>query len=311
MTSALALTVRRQDVIRQLKRFSKNRAPIAAFEDKLLNVLWDNLPIYGSDLGNRFIYRARINCPGELFEFVTQMSYPPLGTQTRKNRFNDRGQSIFYGGLGPSEPPLEILSPSMSHPRLYTICTLERASFGTIFTTPIGLYENEVLQFIRPRNALPITYNPVDRISVKYFREEVRKHVNDDDREFYNSTIALGRNRTIVSLAGTPSIALTYPCLKVAGAGMNIAMKPEYVDAHFKIISAKVCCLTMRKTPKGEVRKIPNSLNSATVSDGVSFQWRYTYEEMMTRIRDGLLVADEIVPHDTRNLEVVSATDRE
>lgn len=299
MKSAVAKYYRRKEIVTLLSRLSDERAPIEAFIPHL-DVLWDKTIHVAADILNEKIYRGRLNCPGELFSRTEQLSYPPAGQVKRKNRFNDVGESIFYGSMGMLEPILEILPKLQPAPRLFTLSTIHRVNKTPFLAAPFGF----------PKEQYPGPLKLAHRVSIEYFNREITKAVADDDDEFYNSTIGIAKyvlKKDIVNSPGVLRFALTYPSVKAGNIGANIAMVPALFDAHFKFADVTVCCLA----PLSPEKNVIHYVNRGSVNADGSLEWLYSHSEMMKRIRSGLVLGVDFRPDDVIRPEVKAATDEE
>lgn len=297
MTSSVAKYYRRKEIVSLLSRLSEQRAPINAFTPHV-NVLWDKTEYVVTDIRNQKIYRGRLNCKGVLFTHTEQLSYPPTDKVKRKNRFNDIGESIFYGSLGIVEPIMEIIPAVQSAPRLFTLSIAQRINETPLLTVPFGFPIEQHQHRIKAAH----------RVSIEYFNKEILKPVEDNDEEFYNSTISIGRfvlSKEIVNSPGSHNAALTYPSVKARNGGANIAMIPALFDEHFKFTEVSVCCLA----PLSPDKNVIHYLNKGAIDSVGNIDWLYNYTQMMNRIKAGLILGMGYVPDDSIAPEVVTATD--
>ncbi len=297
MASSVAKFYRRKEIVTLLSRLSEERASIEAFTPHL-DTLWDKTIYIAADILNQLVYRARLNSPGALFTRVEQLSYPPLGSVKRKNRFNDVGESIFYGSLGVLEPVMEIIPTVQKAPRLFTLSTIQRVNKTPLLAMPFGF---SIEKYQGPLKA-------AHKVSIEYFNKEITKFVSDSDEEFYNSTIGIAKyvlKKEVENSPGYRNLALAYPSVRTGNIGANIAMLPSLFDAHFKFTSAVVCCLA----PVLPDKNILHYLNKGEIDPAGSGSWLYDYEEMIKRIRTGLVLDMAYAPDDSVRPEVMIATD--
>lgn len=297
MPSAITKYYRRKEIVSLLNRLSEQRAPIDAFTPHV-EVLWDKTEYVAADTRNQKIYRGRLNCKGELFTHTEQLSYPPTDRVRRKNRFNDIGESIFYGSLGIVEPIMEIIPVGRSAPRLFTLSIAQRINKAPLLAVPFGFPVEQYQQRIKAAH----------RVSIEYFNKEILKTVEDNDEEFYNSTISIGRfvlTKGIVNSPGSLNAALVYPSVKARNGGANIAMIPTLFDEYFKFTEVAVCCLASLSPEKNVIQY----LNKGEIDSVGNIDWLYNHTEMMKRIRAGLILGMGYVPDDSVAPEVTTATD--
>jgi len=292
---------KRQEHITKLLELSARRASIDEFMP-YLTVLWHELRGTASDMANEFIYRARLNSPGRLFETTAELKYPPVGVAT-KGRLNDTGESIFYGCLGILELMSEVPAYHPYKPRLFTYAKIQKKKSATTLVLSLGV------------PALQPTQSRADHVSFEYFHNEMRKAVQIGDEDLYNSTIAIGKfvlTKRIVNFPGSQYFALAYPSVAASNQGVNIAMLPELFESNYSIVSVAVCCMANFRANDWRV----NTVNRGQVESGGSIRWEYNYAEMMARIRKGLTLNDSHlggnpIPDHTISPEIMMATDDE
>lgn len=84
-----------QTLTKEVEKSDSNFSTLKQTWIQLLSSL--PLPIY--KLENSFILRSRPNFNGEVFKSISDISYNPFADRVELNRFNLKGESVFYGAL--------------------------------------------------------------------------------------------------------------------------------------------------------------------------------------------------------------------
>ena len=82
-------------------------------------------------------------------------------------------------------------------------------------------------------------------------------------------------------------------------------MRPALFDEWFKFVEVSVCCLA----PLSLDKNVIHYLNTGKIDSAGNINWLYNYDEMMKRIRAGLILGMGYVPDNTIAPEVTTATD--
>lgn len=225
-----------------------------------------NLPIVRYTLyDGGSVIRQRVNIAGGSFSNVSQLSYPPP-ENTKLGRANLPGNPMFYACTFPSEIKdgapiprviaLEETSPFMRNKSKFGI---ERATVSRwVVVSPVELialpfighyerpcpdlieikekWDRAITSGIVPQNALGL---------MEYMAEEISK---DFTEPYQYLKIAHFIYYLLKINAKTKAAdGIIYPSVPAKGAGFNVAIKPESVDAKIRFSNASECHLLKRK----------------------------------------------------------------
>jgi len=263
--------------ILNLQQLSKRNAEPGEYLP-ILKLMFTKMPLHGTTIKNDFIYHARMNLNGKLFDNLGELKYPLKEDIKAKGRLNDIGENILYVALGELETLIEV---AIQFNKLFTISTIRHNLKEGIFI-PLGIIDREY-------SVIPQSKR--EELLITYLNSEITKIVSNPIE--YNSTIAIShfilnqpvKNYKLGRLAG-----IIYPSVKSKTMTNvrtnNIAIPPEIFDLCFVIERVNVYCLTYESThyQLNEVNKVIQ-INS----DG-TLKWFYDFAEMKDRISKGLLV---------------------
>lgn len=268
-------------IVDRLKRLSAhNAAPsivAPALDKAMIGVTFSAMTIT-----NEYLYRSRWNIPGRLFNNVSELSYKPQHLVDRKGRLNDIGESTLYAAaceIG------TILESRFQYLKPITIAKLKALNKELLYT-PIGL---------KDRHPYYSDLSRGERMVIDYCYGEITNLVENDYE--YNSTIAIANHflrKNLISEKGKQKLGVIYP--SVEGSKIcnqrtyNVAMLPEVFDRNFKIVGATVYILSREKNHI-QLNDV-NIVNSVNEDGGLN--WRYSYEEMVDRIRKGATIGEYI-----------------
>lgn len=259
--------------IKALKQHTVNNSYPTDFLPAL-RVILKGLPFKATTLENEFIFRSRLHDTDKLFSHIDELKYPRGEYIKEKGRFNEIGESIFYGSL------CELGTIIESHPtfdQLFTIIKIRKIAGLPLFLAPIAV---EKFPFT------PIPKNENESIIFNYLYGEVTKIIQD--KREYNSTIAIGHHflrTTFSSDTVQKNLILCYP--SAVGKEIcntttyNLAMRPETFDSNFKIIEAIVYSLSNEQT-----EYVLNPYNIANIEENGNLIWKYNYKEMLEKIKN-------------------------
>jgi hypothetical protein len=263
--------------ILNLSQLSKRNAEPEEFL-YILKLMFNKMPLHGTTINNEFIYRARMNLNGSLFNNLGELKYPLKEDIKVKGRLNDIGESILYAALGELETLIEV---AIQFNKLFKISTIKHKIKEGIFI-PLGMIDREY-------SVIP--QSKTEELLINYLNSEITKIVSNPIE--YNSTIAIAhlilnqpvKNYKLGRLAG-----VVYPSVKSKTMTNvrtnNVAIPPGIFDLCFVIEKVNVYCLTYENThyQLNEVNRVIQ-INS----DG-TLKWFYDFDEMKDRISKGLLV---------------------
>jgi hypothetical protein len=221
------------------------------------------------------IFRARKNDGAAFFTNARELWHPPREVITRRGRFNDIGQPIFYGCSTANGAMIEV------HPHAGDTITLlvARAAgdFASLTAAHIGLDRCSAPQLLEVRqNRLPTAdknlqyfmneyrvYNKwrsiedfLSDLATKLFSEEI-------EEKSYVMTIQVAD----VLLSAPSTQALSYPSIASDGKSINLAIPPQIVDQSFRPAEAWVI----------HVDEKADRLPDGSVPGGPVFRFRFTH----------------------------------
>ena len=214
--------------------------------------------------GKRII-RARINEDNKHFKSVSELSYKPQKYNTTYQRASTPQKTMFYGSivpeiLGKTEPETARITT------LYELSEFVRA-IDTVGTQRITYsvwavckdvelvslihYKNferptELLKKLQVDYEIFISQFPeLKQISLditKFLGEQFAKPVNSSND--YNYMISAIYSEMIINFGFD---GVLYPSVKLAGEGINIAIKPEIIGEKVKFVHAGECTIYKNK----------------------------------------------------------------
>lgn len=236
-------------------------------------------------LKNDIIYRARWNQQLRLFENVSELIYPPPEYATR-GRFNEQGESIFYGAACEFGTIIE-LRPEIG--KLFTISRFARkhAEDPLFFPLAIRDKDGERDRYLTPRKRS-------HKVLHDFLYENLTSRGNDP--RIYDLSIMLGRNFFDASVdlpQGSRYAGIAYASVESrlisSHLTYNCAMKPVFFDQNYNFSETYVYGLTLEKN-----HYQLNPVNHATSGTSGNLNWRYSYQEMVERLSRGVLLDDKI-----------------
>lgn len=243
----------------------------------ILKVMFNRFPLHGTTIKNDFIYRARMNLTGKLFNNLAELKYPPKQNIKVKGRLNDIGENILYAALGELETLIEV---ALQFNKLFTISKIRHKTKEGIFI-PLGMIDREYSVIPQLRT---------EELLINYLNSEITKIVSNPIE--YNSTIAIAHfilNQPVKKYKLGRLAGVIYPSVKSKTMTNvrtnNVAIPPEIFDLCFVIEEVNVYCLTYENThyQLNEVYRVIQ-INS----DG-TLKWFYDFDEMKDRISKGFL----------------------
>ena len=212
------------------------------------------------------LIRQRINQSGKVFGHLSDLSYPPIAV-TPMERANLPGHPMFYACKFPRKVSVEAPIPRMialeetsSFMKDKSQNGIERATVSRWIITKqielvalpfIGDYPMaclEIKQINRewdqalkkgevPQDALELVYYMAEEISL-YF----------DCRDKYFKIANFVHYLMTICEKTKEADGILYPSVPSKGAGFNVAIKPEIVDAKIRFSNASICHLVKRRT---------------------------------------------------------------
>ena len=194
----------------------------------------DQFPIFKEQLTVNRVMRARLNQPGELFTRREQVWYPPA-SKTKLGRLNYPGEVVFYAADSATTALHEIgAAPGMTA----TIVANDASGLGTELTvgfigasrskSPVldmeGFARRRARWAVQLGNSSFHKYQMVDTLLTALITAPV-----SDDASLYQPTAALAH-----FLFDAPLDGVHYPSVKSDLHGLNIALKPDVADRHFR-----------------------------------------------------------------------------
>jgi hypothetical protein len=240
-------------------------------------------------LENEAVYRARWNERGRLFERVSELIYPSAEYVTKKGRFNNINDSIFYGALCELGTIIELRTDLN---KFFTISKFKRTFSDSPIFFPIGVKDKDG---IKDRFSPNVPLNKTQRTVIDFLNSEVTKEGLSGDT--YNTSIAIGKFflRQSIKMGDEKLIqgGVAYPSIeskRVSNATTyNIAMTPTFFDHHYCIEESFIYVLTNEKS-----HYQLNPINYGTADEAENIVWKYSFEEMKDRVSKGLLFFGDV-----------------
>jgi hypothetical protein len=236
-------------------------------------------------LKNEAIYRARWNERARLFQNVSELIYPPA-VFASKGRFNEKGESIFYGATSELGTIIE-LRPDLG--KLFTITKFSRKSNEDPFFFPLA---------IRDKAGRADAYFTPRKKSQKLLHDFLYEILTarGDDTNAYDLSIMLARQffgTGIDMPQGKRYAGIAYASVEArfiaSHLTYNVAMQPSFFDQNYQLAETFVYGLTLEET-----HYQLNPVNHAKADGTGALNWRFSYDEMVTRLTSGILLDDDI-----------------
>lgn len=263
--------------------------PIGAGGDdtraKLLKSVTEGGIFSAITLKNEAIYRARWNERARLFQNVSELIYPPA-VFASKGRFNEKGESIFYGATSELGTIIE-LRPDLG--KLFTITKFSRKTNEDPFFFPLA---------IRDKTGRADAYFTPRKKSQKLLHDFLYEILTarGDDTNAYDLSIMLARQffgTGIDMPQGKRYGGIAYASVEArfiaSHLTYNVAMQPSFFDQNYQFAETFVYGLTLEET-----HYQLNPVNHATADATGALNWRFSYDEMVTRLTSGILLDDDI-----------------
>lgn len=250
---------------------------------KLLRSITDGGIFKAITLKNEAIYRARWNEHGRLFQNVSELVYPPAVCAS-KGRFNEKGESIFYGATSELGTIIE-LRPDLG--KLFTISRFSRKTNEDPFFFPLAIRDKAGRADFTPRKKS-------QKLLHDFLYEVLTARGNDTNaydlsimlaRQFFGLGLDMPQGRRYAGIAYASVEArfiashLTY----------NVAMLPSFFHQYYQLAETLVYGLTLEET-----HYQLNPVNHATADATGVLNWRFSYDEMVARLASGILLDDDI-----------------
>ena len=253
---------------------------------KLLNDIQTGVIGPAITLENKVIYRARWNEASCLFASIAELIYPPAQF-AKRGRFNESGESVFYGALCELGTIIE-MRPDVN--KVFTISRFGLRAGNQPFFFPLCVKDGSGKDryHVGVRNkAQSLVYNFIEDLLTK-------RAVTADD---YNLTILLGKHYLGKAiLAGDTDLGsggLAYPSVEARFISntttFNLAMTPDFFEKFYEFKETFVYVLTHENT-----HYQLNPINSATAREDGSLEWRYDFATMKARVSEGQLLDGDI-----------------
>jgi hypothetical protein len=120
MATSLKYFALKRGIAKLREHSTTNASP--EFLLSLIRPLLTNVGLYGFELGNEKLYRARWNNKPRLFDHVDELKYPPPSSVTEKGRLNNVGESVLYAAVSELATIVE-LRPELN--RIFTISPID------------------------------------------------------------------------------------------------------------------------------------------------------------------------------------------
>lgn len=236
-------------------------------------------------LKNEAVYRARWNERARLFHNVSELIYPPAAFASR-GRFNEKGESIFYGATSELGTIIE-LRPDMG--KLFTISRFARKNVEDPLFFPLA---------IRSKDGRADAYFTPRRRSQKLLHDFLYEILTTrgDDINAYDLSIMLARQFFGLAIdmpQGKGYAGIAYASVEArfiaSHLTYNVAMRPSFFDENYQFVETFVYGLTLEKT-----HYQLNPANHATADPTGALNWRFSYDEMATRLASGILLDGDV-----------------
>lgn len=211
------------------------------------------------------LIRQRINRKERNFTHVSELSYPPVSI-AQIERANLPGHPMFYACSFPSKvtidapiPRVIALEETSSFMKDKTKSGIERATVSRwlvketieLIALPYtGTYDKACPDLLQIKDAWEdaitkghVPENPLEL--VHYMAEEISKDF--DDREKYFKIANFVNYLLTINTKTRGADGIIYPSVPAQGAGFNVAIKPDVVDAKIQFLNASVCHLLKKE----------------------------------------------------------------
>jgi hypothetical protein len=244
--------------INKLKNLNLSKYPIDEINDIMKEFGEFGLVVMTLHKG-KSILRARPNESNKTFTTISELSYKPAKFNTTFQRASTPNTTMFYGCVVP-----EFSIGELDNARVTAICEVsklyrqeiecgeEKITFSRwIVTKDIPLiaivYHKDFISNYSHTNELYLAYlafletNPENiansLIVTEYLASEFAKKDTTHDYDYLISAVF---TEAILSkgFAG-----VYYPSVRTEGKGFNIAIHPDFVNSHTKVIVAGECCI--------------------------------------------------------------------
>lgn len=244
------------DIIDQLKSLDLSKRPYAIIRDLLTKLISDIGFIKFTLHQGKYISRSRINCIGERFSKISELSYRPAYLNKTCQRASLPEQTVFYGSLLPSKYKKEELSELRITPVLEGIDFIQdklskgysRATFSLWHVIKdinlIAILHNDKFIENNPLSAeLVANFNYLASsfpkfqstiIIQNFLAEEFGKEVIDD----YDYAISAVFSDMIINLGYD---GVLYPSVKLTGETYNIAIEPQAANTKLQLKFVAEC----------------------------------------------------------------------
>lgn len=211
------------------------------------------------------LIRQRVNPKGVTFTQVSQLSYPPA-SRTSYGRVNIPGNPMFYACTFPSRvsdkapiPRVVALEETSAFMRDKSSSGIERAtvsrwdvvaSIDLIALPFIGPYTRSCPDLLVTRDGWKdaISKGIVPKMAldlVVFMAEEIAKAAENELE--YAKIAHFVYYLLRINLKTKDADGIIYPSVPAQGAGFNVALKPESVDAKIRFSNASECHLLKNK----------------------------------------------------------------
>jgi len=233
-------------VLKELKALDLSLYP----SDEIISLFkqLDNLPVLITTLlPGRRIIRGRSYNEGEDFSLIDYHSYRPKEMNDEYQRASIPKQTMFYGAVtsGEQEEPvarvtiLTEIGKTMNQDAEY-----EKVMFSAWeVIEDINLISVMQCQFYQSPNKMMQTLEKRFNDELKYDYE--REFWNFIATEFAKKNTSLDYDYIISAYFSTMACnacdGVYYPSVRIDGAGMNVAIKPEVIDSKLRFLGAVDC----------------------------------------------------------------------
>jgi hypothetical protein len=252
-----------KEIIKNLREIDLSIYPIDKIVEQIRQIRW--FPVHATEfhVGN-VTYRVRPNEDNKSFKNVSDLSYKPEEYNKTFQRASSPGHTMFYGSIIPltnqeSELNNGRVIAASEGSKLFRdtkkkngqeIVTFgmwrfqDTASLATILhpqleknISPFAIERaREFMQWLKSQKSK----TEVGKLVLEFYAEEFAKLVESGDSDYnYLHSAVLTDFLVSKGLHG-----VCYPSTRTEGKGINVAISPEFVDAHMRLEGAMECIVT-------------------------------------------------------------------
>jgi hypothetical protein len=296
-----------RQLIRQIRSLNLESYPIDQINDLLSRI--GEIPILITEYhAGKIIHRARLVNDDEIVNNIDGLKYKPQKLNTLYLRASTPSKSLFYGStISEEEETNSIFNPRVTSSmevvpflRNTNLNGRQRLLYGkwqlnasiNLATILFTRYKNAGNQWIKNLSEefynqlreLPIDVQKKSKRISNFLSSEFSKCVNENENYKYLISALITQRFLNNGMDG-----VLYPSVRSMKLGLNVALRPEVVDEHMRLLSV-LDCVVYKRNDKVIINNIafcevPAGSQTFELTEIVNPSLRFTEDEIQNRLR--------------------------